>query len=103
MPLAQGNSNAAVSHNIEVEKAAGKPQAQAVAIALHTARDDTMQNKDAVPTYNPGNAPITKDQANYKSVLPETVTQAELNEQNKRFWQQPAAVGPDFGNGKPGS
>jgi hypothetical protein len=38
MPLEQGNNRAAVSANIGTEMAAGKPQKQAVAIALNTAR-----------------------------------------------------------------
>jgi len=38
MPLAKGKSKAAISKNIKTEMAAGKPQKQAVAIALHTAR-----------------------------------------------------------------
>lgn len=37
-PLVKGNTRAAVSKNIKTEKAAGKPQAQAIAIALNTAR-----------------------------------------------------------------
>ena len=39
MPLESGNSKAAVSHNIKAERDAGKPQKQAVAIALSKARD----------------------------------------------------------------
>lgn len=38
MPLTRGTSRAVVSKNIRTEIAAGKPQKQAVAIALHTAR-----------------------------------------------------------------
>lgn len=38
MPLVKGSSKAAVSANIKTEIAAGKPQKQAVAIALSTAR-----------------------------------------------------------------
>lgn len=38
MPLSKGKSKAAVSKNIKTEMAAGKPQKQAVAIALNTAR-----------------------------------------------------------------
>jgi hypothetical protein len=38
MPLNKGKSKAAVSQNIKTEIAAGKPQKQAVAIALNTAR-----------------------------------------------------------------
>jgi hypothetical protein len=38
MPLVQSGSRAAISANIKTEKGAGKPQKQAVAIALSTAR-----------------------------------------------------------------
>lgn len=38
MPLKKGKSKKAVSSNIKTEMAAGKPQKQAVAIALNTAR-----------------------------------------------------------------
>lgn len=38
MPLKSGNSKAVVSQNIKREISAGKPQKQAVAIALNNAR-----------------------------------------------------------------
>ena len=38
MPLRKGKSRETVSENIRTELAAGKPQRQAVAIALNTAR-----------------------------------------------------------------
>lgn len=38
MPLNKGTSKEAISANIRTEIAAGKPQKQAVAIALNTAR-----------------------------------------------------------------
>jgi hypothetical protein len=38
MPLDKGKSKAAIGKNIKTEMAAGKPQKQAVAIALNTAR-----------------------------------------------------------------
>ena len=37
MPLVKGSSKAAIGKNIKTEMAAGKPQKQAVAIALNTA------------------------------------------------------------------
>lgn len=37
MPLLKGNSRETISANIKTELAAGKPQKQAVAIALNTA------------------------------------------------------------------
>ena len=37
MPLKSGKSKKAISHNIRAEMHAGKPQKQAVAIAMHKA------------------------------------------------------------------
>ena len=45
MPLKRGSSRKAVSANIRTEIAAGKPQKQAVAIALNTARTKPGKSK----------------------------------------------------------
>lgn len=45
MPLKEGKSKKAVSENIKTEMAAGRPQKQAVAIALNTARKSPKKKK----------------------------------------------------------
>lgn len=45
MPLAKGKSRKAVSRNIATERRAGKPEAQAIAIAMSKARESTKQRK----------------------------------------------------------
>ncbi len=45
MPLKKGSSKKVVSQNIETEMAHGKPQAQAVAIALHVAGKSKPKGK----------------------------------------------------------
>lgn len=45
MPLKKGSSKKVISENIRREKAAGRPQNQAVAIALETARRSKGQKR----------------------------------------------------------
>lgn len=54
MPLKKGYSKKAVSSNIRTEMKAGKPQKQAIAIALSTAREAAMK------AGKPGKAPARK-------------------------------------------
>ena len=45
MPLVKGSSQRAIGQNIKTEMAAGKPQKQAVAIALSKARESKRKRK----------------------------------------------------------
>mgnify|MGYP001602987574 CR=1 FL=1 len=47
MPLEKGAAPENIEHNIVAEKNAGKPQKQAVAIALDTARDTAKKGQKA--------------------------------------------------------
>jgi hypothetical protein len=51
MPLETGSGREAISHNIKTEMEHGKPQKQAVAIALSKSRE----KKDEEVTYGEGN------------------------------------------------
>jgi hypothetical protein len=42
MPLKEGSSQETISENIKTERSAGKPEAQAVAIAEHEAKDSSL-------------------------------------------------------------
>lgn len=58
MPLDKGKSKEAISSNIRTEIAAGKPQKQAVAIALNTARsagaDIAPKRRGGIDSLRPG-------------------------------------------------
>lgn len=48
MPLVKGNSKKAISENIRTEMHAGKPQKQAIAIAMSEARGGKPRRKGAL-------------------------------------------------------
>lgn len=68
MPFEQGSSKEALSKNIETEIKAGKDPKQAAAIAYSVQRANDEYVPEAI------------------SVLPESVTLAEMNEQNRKYW-----------------
>lgn len=53
----------------------------------------------ADPTKVPGSAK-DDDAASFKQACPEEVTLAEINEQNRKYWVQPASAGEKFDNEK---
>lgn len=70
MPLKQGSSHETISQNIKTEMAHGKPQKQAVAIAMHTAG---KSNKD--------------DEPDYTQAGPVGMTLAQINARNRQLWE----------------
>ncbi len=81
MPLEKGSSNAARSENIATEIRAGKDPKQAAAIGYNVQRESRDAGED------PG-SPVC--------ALPESVSPATINEQNRRFWQQPGGSPPEL-------
>lgn len=69
MPLEKGDNPQAIGHNIKTEVSAGKPQKQAVAIALHTAKD-------------------VKDAPSYTIAGPPTLTVRDIANKNMEFWSR---------------
>lgn len=70
MPLVQGSSKEAIAKNIETEIKAGKSPEQAAAIAYSVAG----KSSDEATEYGP------------VSVLPDSLTPAEINKRNAQFW-----------------
>ena len=65
MPLETGKSRAAIGHNIKTEESAGKPQKQAVAIALHKAGVPKAKDNQAPLATSPNTAaPMRSRSAN---------------------------------------
>ncbi len=71
MPLAEGSSQETISKNIRTEVEAGKPQKQAIAIAMEKAG---KSNKD--------------EASDFFLAGPETLTLQEINERNRALWEQ---------------
>ena len=79
MPLEESGSEAALKKNISTEIEAGKDLKQAAAIAYSTQRANDEYVATAV------------------SCVPESVTQASLNETNRKYW---ASAGGEQTGGK---
>ena len=62
MPLEKGKAN--IGHNVKEEEAAGKPKAQAVAIALHTAGVPKARDNQPAMTSAPSSAMPSRRSAN---------------------------------------
>lgn len=110
MPLKEGYSESTIGKNIKTEKAHGKPQKQAVAIALNTAREARKrQGKDSGGTFTKGEfekAAPTASKALTRGILSPT----ELIEWSRKGKMYDSEMkkdgGPNSGNyghhGRPG-
>lgn len=100
MPLEQGSSKEVIGRNIAREEAAGKPEKQAVAIALHTANDDCSMIKDD-PGHEVafgGRDPMNTVDFGYKDAEPQTYMPAgpsvhEMGKWGKQMWSEEAEEG----------
>jgi len=78
MPLKPGSSQETISHNISEMVHHGHPQNQAIAAAMRSAGKSNQ----------PDDAPVEDQGQGAISVLPETVTAATINQQNRKYWGQ---------------
>jgi hypothetical protein len=65
MPLEKGSSKAAIAHNIATERSAGKPEKQAIAIAMSEAGKSRDEAPAAMPTTAMSVADINKKNEEY--------------------------------------
>lgn len=100
MPLEPGKSKGAISHNIATEIEHGKPQEQAVAIAMHKAGVPkpggdvvsgptpqlTAVEQELNDTQSPMEELMAQPHQDAESIIPTTMTLADINERNRRLW-----------------
>jgi hypothetical protein len=83
MPLKEGSSRETISENIKTEMEHGKPQKQAIAIAMRKA--GKPKPKDSTGAFSTGELERPDTSVN---VGPPGMTLAEINEKNKQYWEQ---------------
>lgn len=94
MPLEQGSSKEAISHNIATEMEHGKPQKQAVAIAMHAAGVPKPSHDDEGAS-GPYGTKLPMEGNHHNSVEPDhrCYTQVgpsmpDMAEQHRQMWSE---------------
>lgn len=102
MPLKQGDNPSAIAHNVKVEEAAGKPKSQAVAIALHTAKDEKPGLRDHYEEQsemgvNSNHAMVNtmpSSDSEHSLTAVTALTAAQVNENNRKYWSDAQPQNP---------
>ena len=93
MPLKTGSSAATISKNIAIERRAGKPPAQAAAIAYSKARESKNQGDADMPLIK-----RQQEDAEYSAVPVGPMTPQEVQAKNDQFWGN-QFTGGSYGGG----
>lgn len=86
MPLEKGSSKAAISENIATERKAGKPEKQAVAIAM----SEAGKSKDAVLNWAGGQHTVTRGEGDVPMTQSERTVAVVAGDSAEKFGQDAA-------------
>ena len=89
MPLKSGSSQTAISSNIRTEREAGKPQEQAVAIALRKAKDESTMGLFQTGEPDPSkNSEFLQGRGKLYAEVEPGLTLADMNKRNRDAYRK---------------